>query len=310
MEFAVLVMRKDGTKEFFPGCHIAGYWNGDLILSSGEQGIGVSVRVDHREPAENVLRVEVVARDEDDDQTAADWEIGSAHYPITREGAVILRAFIERVAEWVTTDRGNRTSMSGGRWMQPGIVAYRAPGASGVMAQAHAAGYGVPMTKYLPPSWGPMPKALVAVSYPSHEMVRTNGDAATHIAVRGGWKLVVDAEDANPEIDVRDGGAVGWIGAEVLGATQDPDARFFKTGYTVKEAANAVLTGRTPAREDQAWRQPTRIECEDCPINSGWTAEHDLLAGTNTIEHLIHIADLILVRDGWPSTGVPVPGTR
>ena len=79
MTIAVLVMRRDGSKQFFPGCHIAGYWDGDLVLSKGEPGVGLDVVIDWREPISGIERVELVSEDADEpgDFDRAGWEIGT-----------------------------------------------------------------------------------------------------------------------------------------------------------------------------------------------------------------------------------------
>lgn len=59
---AVLLMRKDGSKQFFPGCHIAGYWGDDIVLSRDVPGNGSDAAVAHREPSAGLARVEVVRR--------------------------------------------------------------------------------------------------------------------------------------------------------------------------------------------------------------------------------------------------------
>ena len=66
----MLAMRTDGSKQFFPGFHVAGYWDGDLILSKGEQGVGMYARADHREPLSGVERVELCARDTEEDEAS------------------------------------------------------------------------------------------------------------------------------------------------------------------------------------------------------------------------------------------------
>lgn len=73
---AVLVIRRDGTKTFFPGHHIAGYWEGDLVLSSDPPGGGADVTPTHLEPIGQILRVEVVLK-EGSPPNSAHWHFGS-----------------------------------------------------------------------------------------------------------------------------------------------------------------------------------------------------------------------------------------
>lgn len=119
----------------------------------------------------------------------------------------------------------------------------------------------------------------------------------------GDWQ--VDADRANPDIDREK----FWVGTPFIGAVRDLDARIGILP-SASDAANAVIAdgykkqkyvGDPPAA---AW-----TECVECPFEPnygyGTYARHDLFASGNSIAKIVHIADIVLERDGWATTGVP-----
>lgn len=65
--YSVHVKRKDGTVQFFKGMHIAGVWEGHLILSADPPGSGLNATPSHTEPLETLFRAGMTWTDEDAD---------------------------------------------------------------------------------------------------------------------------------------------------------------------------------------------------------------------------------------------------
>ena len=227
------------------------------------------------------------------------------HYPITNRGAAILREAVGLVVRHVVADGGDKKSTQAGPWVQTPSWD-RGNSYSGKVAQAYAAAHGTPLTDYHPTYFPKGPQRVLAVDF-SGRITRGYGDIAAHIAVMGGWKMVVDARDARPDIDLHN----LVVGTPFLGAVRDPHAQTIGLP-TVRDAATVALTDDyKPQRYGGDPCSPTMIDCDECPFERdygyGAFARHDLYASRNTVAHLIHIADLILTRDGWAPTGVSAP---
>ncbi|GAA5153207.1 hypothetical protein GCM10023340_34870 [Nocardioides marinquilinus] len=73
---AVLLVRRDGSKELVDGVHVHGWRDGRLLLASGDPGAGLLATVVREVPVADLLRVETVGAPDDEPEGEGDtWRM-------------------------------------------------------------------------------------------------------------------------------------------------------------------------------------------------------------------------------------------